>query len=165
MQSKRILLVFLILFLCSYSLLSQEQLLNSIAPSGGEASGTGGSASFTAGQMGYTSFENDMMQMQEGVQQAAIEEIYTLKIIENVGVLQIAAYPNPVIDVLTLTMKYRNMEDVSYQLYDMQGRLITKNYFHQSTTTIALGYLQPATYLLKVLDHDVTLKIIKVIKT
>ncbi|HEA31085.1 MAG TPA: T9SS type A sorting domain-containing protein [Leeuwenhoekiella sp.] len=164
MNCIRILYATLAILACNHKSLAQTQLLHSFTTAGGEASGINGSASFSIGQLSYSSFENANMQVHTGVQQAAVDHQHSFNVADHKKEVRITIYPNPVVDQLTITVAHSDVQRLEYQLYDIHGRLVDNNHLQQSQTTIALGYLQPATYLLKVLYENRPLKILKVIK-
>lgn len=105
------------------------------------------------------------MHVAGGVQQAAPNDQLAFKIDKSKADITITAYPNPVLDHVVLRIKYSDIKNLAYQLYDVHGRLVKKERVYKAQTTIALDYLQPATYLLNVLEKGKTLKILKLIKS
>jgi len=119
------------------------QAQKSVNSTGGNASGSGGSASYSVGQAVYTSNTETGGTVAQGVQQPY--EIWVETTIEEAkGInLLVTAYPNPTTDYLTLRIDEFDISDLSYQLYDMQGKLLRneknhkqpdKNCYEQSCT-------------------------------
>jgi uncharacterized surface anchored protein len=56
------------------------------------------------------------------------------------------------------------LSDLSYALYDLQGRAVTKGLTTQSNTQIDMQSLATGTYVLKVNQNNQELKTFKIIK-
>src|SRR5690554_7065721 len=96
------------------------QAQESTNASGGDATGTGGTASYSVGQVVYTTNTGSTGSVAQGVQHAF--EIYTLGV-EDIEDILLTAYPNPTTDYLTLELNAVTYSDVTYQLFDIHGRL------------------------------------------
>lgn len=131
---------------------------------GGEGSGNGGKVSFSVGQTFYISNKASNGSVSEGVQQPF--EISVLSTQENMEGIQlfINAYPNPTSDHLTLSISNFDEPNLSYQLFDMQGRLIINESITNSTTNISMINLVSSTYILKIFQKNQELKTFKIIK-
>ena len=144
-----ILLLILISFIKSYS---QE----STTVSGGNATGTGGSSSYSVGQITYTSQNSAGGFVTLGVQQPY--EIVTL------GNDDFAAI-NLVTDVLNLTVNDDKWINLSYQLFDMNGRTLSNlKKITASETSVSMQELQQGIYFLAVNSDVKTIKTFKIIK-
>jgi hypothetical protein len=150
--------VFPLLF--TIDLWSQE----TVAASGGNATGSGGTASFTVGQVVYTTNSGSTGAIAQGVQQPY--EIYTVTGVEEaVGInLEMEVYPNPASDFLKLVIADYNLENLTCQLYDSNGGLIQNSKIINKETIIYTGDLAPAVYFLKVTDNYNEIKTFKIIK-
>lgn len=134
-----------------------------IATAGGEAEGDGGTVSYTVGQMVYSSATGSTGTVSQGIQQPY--EIFVLTGVEQKGInLNISAYPNPTTESLNLKVEKSTIQNMSYQLYDIQGRLIKSSMLLGNNTQIDMTDLEPASYILKVLNDDQSLKNFKIIK-
>lgn len=157
---KQITLTLFVSLVFSYCLFAQE----AITTTGGEATGTGGSASYTVGQVFYQTHAGVDGSVAEGVQQpyeiSIVTEVETNFVID----LKIDAYPNPTTDFLTLSIVDSDLSNMSYQLYNMQGRDIKSHEILSPETKIDLENLQPATYFVKVLQNNVEIKVFMVVK-
>ena len=141
---------------------------------GGTASGSGGRATYSVGQTMYTTTASGTGSVAEGVQQPYEISIVT-SLEENAGKeLQLSTYPNPASDQLTLTTG-DDPEQLSYQLFDMQGKLLAKildmqeklkkkKKINAKQTLIKMGSYAPGSYLIKISDGDATVKTFKIIK-
>ena len=134
-----------------------------IPASGGEATGTTGSASYTVGQLITTTTINSNGSVSAGVQQA-FEISVTLGIEDTTINLTFAAYPNPTVDVLHLSISNFNQENLSYSLFNVQGQLLATKQVNNTTTTIGMQSYAPAVYFLKVTSNNQELKTFKIIK-
>jgi hypothetical protein len=119
---------------------------------GGDASGSGGTAAFSVGQVVYTVNTNASGTLSQGVQQAY--EIFTLSIKETELNISLKAFPNPTLDNLTLQISDYNNEKLSYQLYDIQGRLLNNGQIVAQQTNIEMTSLPTAIYFINVVNQE-----------
>lgn len=146
-----------LLTLGSGSLLAQE----SPTASGGEATGTGGTSSYSVGQVLNTTITGTNGSVSTGVQQPY--EIFVFTGIKETKInLKMNVYPNPTVDFLSLEVE--NNENLSYQLYDLKGKLITSKKITDKKTTISMQNLSTATYVLRVVKDNKIIKSFKIIK-
>ena len=134
--------------------------------SGGNASGSGGSVSYSIGQVVYTTNTGINGSVAQGVQQP-YEISVVMGIEENKGIsLVFSAYPNPTTDFLTLKIDGAkiNIQSMSFQLFDISGKLLESKKIEGDKTSISMENLASATYFLKLYDMDKEVKIFKVIK-
>ena len=78
--------------------------------------------------------------------------------------LELAAYPNPTNSTLTVNIGNYYNEKLTYQLYDMQGKLLDSKQVVSTSTTIDMQDLQVNTYLLSVLDKNSLIKTFRIVK-
>lgn len=150
-------LVFLFTLLAAIELQAQE----SPTASGGEATGAGGIVSYSVGQVVYTTNTGANGSVSQGVQQPY--DIFTTVGINETSInLEMNVYPNPTSDYLTL--KVEVSKGLSYQLFDMQGKLIENRKLKANNTIIQMEGLPKATYFLKVTEESQTVKTFKIIK-
>ncbi|MCF8276022.1 MAG: T9SS type A sorting domain-containing protein [Flavobacteriales bacterium] len=150
----------LILFASLREIRAQE----SINASGSELSGSTGTISYSIGQVVYHTNSLPGGSMAEGVQQPyEISTVLGIDIPEIV--LQLSAYPNPTTDVLNLVIGNYNYEDLSYQLYDVAGKLLLDGNIVDSSTAIRMDQFAMATYYLTIADSQKPIKTFKIIKT
>jgi hypothetical protein len=134
-----------------------------VPATGGDATGAGGSSSYTIGQVVYTTNTGTNGSVAQGVQQPY--EISTSVGIEVTAInLELVAYPNPTNNALTLNIGNYNNEKLTYQLYDMQGKLLDSKQVVNSTTSIGMQELPVSTYLLNVLDNNAVIKTFRIVK-
>lgn len=132
----------------------QLQAQEAISASGGKALGHSGSVSYTVGQIAYSSYSTGNYSVAQGVQQPyeiSIEsdpdQAYDIE-------LSCSAYPNPVIDFLTLEIGNYVNENVSYSLYDVNVKTLTSGKIDKKKTSISMLDYVPATYYLKVVQES-----------
>ena len=140
------------------------QAQESINATGGNALGGGGSVSYSVGQIAYQSHTGTTGSVTEGVQQPY--EISVVTAIEEAkGInLSITAYPNPTTDYLTLRIDEFDISNLSYQLYDMNGKLLQSEKITANQTSIVVSNLVPSNYFVKVIQGNKELKTFKFIK-
>jgi len=145
--------------LCAVFSIQAQQI---IPASGGEASGSGGSSSYSIGQLVYTTTTGSGT-VTQGVQQSV--ELFTLSNPELTSVnLTAVTYPNPTSDYVVLAISDASLSDLSYSLYDLQGRVVAQDQATQSNTQIDMHSLATGTYVLKVNQNNKELKTFKIIK-
>ena len=161
MRSIRLLLSALFLFWIELTGLQAQISVNA---TGGNASGSGGSASYSVGQVVYQTHTGTNGSVAEGVQQpyeisvvTAIEQTKTINLL-------VTAYPNPATDYLTLNISEFKLSGLSYQLFDMSGKLLFDEKITGSQTQIIMSQLVPASYLLVVKQGNIGLKTFKIVK-
>ena len=149
--------------------LSTATAQTSVNATGGDASGSAGSASYSVGQVVYSTHTGTSGSVAEGVQQPYEISVVT-GIEEAKGInLSVSAYPNPTTDYLTLSIDNsvktnHDLSQLSYQLYDMNGKLLQSENITGNQTSIVMSNLVPATYFVKVVietSHDLSSKEVK----
>ena len=143
------------------------QAQTSVNATGGNASGSGGSASYSLGQVVYTTNIGANGSVAQGVQQPF--EISVVTAIEEAkGInLSVTAYPNPTTDFLQLKVDASttlSIQSMSYQLYDMNGKLLQSEKITGNQTSIVMSNLVPANYFVKVTQGNKEVKTFKIIK-
>jgi len=158
---KKIIISILFLFAMGLSLIRAQ---TAILSSGGKADGTGGSVSYSFGQLVYTTNSGANGSVAQGVQQPFEISVVT-SIEEAKGInLSISAYPNPTSDYITLSVTDFDVTQLSYQLYDINGKLLDTKKLEGNQTNIEMSNLTPAIYFIKVTDVIKEVKTFKIIK-
>jgi hypothetical protein len=158
---KKIKSSFLLLVCLSLTVLQAQ---TAIPSSGGKAEGTGGSVSYSFGQVVYTTKTGSNGSVAEGVQQPfEISVVTSIEDAKEIN-LSISAYPNPTSEYVTLSVVDFDLTQLSYQLYDMNGKLLDTKKLEGNQTRILMSNLTPATYFLKVTDENQEVKTFKIIK-
>ena len=92
-------------------------------------------------------------------------EIFIVAGIENTTInLVMAVYPNPTTDFLQLEVTGEISQDLSFQLVDVEGKIIESRKITNATETIHVELLASATYFLKVSSNNQAIKTFKIIK-
>ena len=154
-------LTFFLFLLFSATIVYSQQ---SLTTAGGEATGIG-TASYSIGQVAYSNNTGSNGSVSQGVQQA-----YTIvDIVDLVGGLatinlELAAYPNPTNNALTLNIGNYNNQNLTYRLCDMQGKLLDSKKVNNRSTEIGMQDLPASTYLLNIVDQESLIKTFRIIK-
>ena len=140
------------------------QAQESINATVGDASGSGGSASWSVGQIVYTMNTGTNGTVTQGIQQPY--EISVVSAIEEVkGIsLSVTAYPNPTTDFLQLKVESEKLKDLSYQLFDINGKLLQTKKLTGTETQIDISSYVPSTYFVRVIAESKSIKTFKIIK-
>ena len=140
------------------------QAQESVNATGGDALGSGGSASYSVGQVVYTTNTGTNGSVAQGVQQPFEISVVT-GIEEAKGInLSVSAYPNPTTDYLTLSISEFEISNLTYQLYDISGKLLQSEKITGNQTNIVMSNLVPANYFVKVIAGNQLIKDFKIIK-
>jgi len=154
-------IIFLLLFNLTFLCLHAQQ---AVLPSGGDSSGSGGSINYSVGQTFYTISNGTSGSLIQGVQQP-FEISETTFTNDAVGItLQMKAYPNPVISNLTLSIEDIDFKSISYQIYDMSGKLLKTMKVDSKETDISFYEYAAATYFIKIIQENKENKEIKTFK-
>ena len=138
------------------------QAQTSVNATGTNASGSGGTVSYSVGQVVYTTNTGASGSVAQGVQQAY--EIFTVGIKETELNIFLTVFPNPTTDYLTLSIDDFEISNLSYQLYDMNGKLLQNEKITGNQTSIVMSNLFPANYFVKVIQGNKEVKTFKIIK-
>jgi hypothetical protein len=142
---------------------SLAQAQESANSSGGNASGSGGTVAYSIGQVFYTSNAGSSGTVDPGVQHAY--EIYSVGINETNLNISLTAFPNPTTEYLTLQISDFINEKLFYQLYDLQGKLLTSGQVTAKQTQINTSSLPSATYFINVVNQEnIKVQSFKIIK-
>ncbi|HOG19097.1 MAG TPA: T9SS type A sorting domain-containing protein [Salinivirgaceae bacterium] len=146
-----------------YLLTPSVSAQTSVNAAGGDASGNGGSVSYSVGQVVYTTDTGTTGSVAHGVQQPYEISVETGIEATEINLLAIA-YPNPTTNYLLLRVEYESLKDLSYQLYDINGKLLQTKELVSTETQIDISSYASATYFVKVTQGNGELKTFKIIK-
>lgn len=135
--------------LLSTGLLQAQESFNS---SGGDITGSGGSVAYSIGQVVYTTNTDISGNVAQGIQNAY--EFYSSGIIETELNISLMAFPNPTTENLILQISNYNNEILTYQLFDIQGKLLINGEIGNQITQINTRNIQEATYFLNILNQE-----------
>jgi hypothetical protein len=119
---------------------------------GGDASSSGGAVTYSVGQVVYTTNTGTNGSIVQGVQQAY--EITVLSVDETELNILLSVFPNPTADMLTLQISDYKNEKLSYQLFDMQGKLLNNGQVNAQQTEINTSLLPAAIYFIHVFSQE-----------
>jgi len=156
----------ILLTLFGFGLLS-VRAQSTISTAGGNATSSGGTVSYTVGQVAYSTQTSSAGTITQGVQQPF--EIFVATALEQAKdiSLQLQVFPNPVNDYLKLSVVPSatiSIQSLSYQLYDVNGKLVQNNNVESNETNIMMSGFTSGTYLLKVNQGNTSFKTFKIIK-
>jgi hypothetical protein len=161
MKTKKVKVSVLLLFILGFTGVYAQQ---AIPTSGGNTSGSGGSVSYTIGQIVYTTYTGTNGSLAQGIQQPFEFSVVT-GLIEAIGInLICATYPNPTKNFVMLKIENYRTDNLTYLLYDSNGKLLENKKVEGSETSIDMCNLVTATYFLKINESNKVLKIYKIIK-
>jgi hypothetical protein len=144
--------------------LSTTSAQESINTSGGNGSGSGGSVSYSVGQMVFTAKTGSNGTIVDGVQQPF--EIVVVTTIDRAKdiTLKAIAYPNPTTDYLLVSVADFDTSTLSYQLFDLKGKLLESGKLEGRQTRIDMRAYMSATYFIQLIVDNTVIKKFKVIK-
>jgi hypothetical protein len=128
------------------------QAQESANASGGDAIGSGGTIAYSIGQVVYTTNTGSSGSAAQGIQNAY--EIFNVGIEETTLNMSLIAFPNPTSENLTLQISDYNNEKLGFQLYDLQGKLLTSGLVIAKQTQINTSSLPFATYFFHVVNQE-----------
>ena len=132
---------------------------NTVA-TGGDGSGTGGTFSYSIGQIDYINVSG-APSISEGVQQPY--EYYEVVGLSELNTIVTSIYPNPAIESIQLEITHLR-GDISYDLFDLKGKLISRAKITELKTNIDVQSLPVGSYIIEVSENlgpITTLKFIK----
>jgi hypothetical protein len=130
---------------------------------GGDATGAGGSVSYSIGQIDYPVMTGSGGIVTQGVQQPY--EILVLSGNNIAGInLSISVHPNPATEFIILKTDVGLLDNLSYSIYDIQGKLLDNKKVENSETTISVSEFSKSIYFFKLFSNEKEIKTFKVIK-
>ena len=149
--------IFLLLLLCTSLVMAQETPVSAA----NESTGSNGSVSYSVGLISVETLESTDGSVSQGIQ-IPLEVTQLLSVDDpQFANVRVYAFPNPTIDVVRLNVG--NHQDLSVQLYDINGKLI-KQQANISSQQISLNAYKSGIYLLKILQSDREIKTFKIVK-
>lgn len=159
MKNYKLEIITLLLFVFGMNVNAQQTTVTS----GGNATGSGGSVSYSIGQVADKTQTGTTGTITQGVQQPF--EIVTLSGLEFENIrLEAIVFPNPTTSNITLKISDFNLENLNYQLLDIQGRLINEGKISNNETVINMERYTTSTYILRINSKSKEIKTFKIIK-
>jgi hypothetical protein len=151
-------------FFLSFAANSMLYAQSAIVPAGGNASGSGGSVSYTVGQVSYITISGTNGTVAQGVQQPfEISVVTATKEGEKIS-LECLVYPNPTQGHLKLVFVTDVFDNLSFELFNLNGILLQDGKIESAETEILLDNYSSSVYFLKVLSRNKEIKTFKVVK-
>jgi len=149
--------IFLLVLFFTSLLIAQETPVSSA----NESTGSNGSVMYSVGLLTVKTLESSEGSVSQGPQ-VPIEVLQLLSINDPAfNDVTVRVFPNPTANFVTL--KSGKHTDLSYQLFDLNGKLIKKQ-ATISSEKITLDKLKSGVYLLKILQNTKQIKTFKIIK-
>lgn len=136
---------------------------DAVPATGADASGSGGNASYSVGQVVYTSVGSTSGTVNQGIQQPYVFLAIGVNSNPNIN-LSMSVYPNPSTTFINLKIEKTDLKNLSFQLYDVQGKILFSKQITNSETAIPLNEYSSGDYFLKVINDKEELKTFKIIK-
>lgn len=157
---KTLLLVIIINTSLTLTINAQE----TTAASGGNISATDGTISYTVGQIATQTIIGSNGYISEGVHQPI--EIYTISKLteDNMSDYNVKVYPNPTNEFVFIKFQSNKSEEITYQLFDINNKLIESNKVSDMETKISLTERKASTYILKISNQANEIQTFKIIK-
>jgi hypothetical protein len=155
------LLIILSLWLLAFS--HQVYGQESVNAGGGDLKGSGGSGSFSVGQVFYITASGSSGSVAQGVQQTYIVSVITGKK-EIIDRIKLTVFPNPATDKLILQPEDGETENISFQLFDVNGTLLQTGEINGVSSQVPMNSYVSGTYFLKVMKDKEELMVYKIVK-
>ena len=119
------------------------------------------SVSYSVGQIDYISGTGSTGSINQGVQQPF--EFFKDVGLEEASIISTNLYPNPTHESVILAIENPG-EELSYQLYDLNGKLIARGEITEAETLIEMKSHSAGEYHLSILEQNTHIESIKIIK-
>lgn len=131
--------------------------------SGGNATGSGGTISYSISQVADKTQTGTTGTITQGVQQPF--EIITLGGFEFENIrLEAVVFPNPTVSNVTLKILAPYFENLNFQLYGIQGKLLSYGKIAGEETVFNMESYSSGAYILNISSNTKSLKTFKIIK-
>ena len=138
---------------------------SSVNSGGSTVTNATGSISYSIGKTFYRVLENASGTVTPGVQHIyKIETTQTTPKWEQAKIDIFFAFPNPTQDLLTLRFMGEILQGYVGTLFDINGRKIVEQSLSNQETIIDLSNLKPGVYILRVVQQDETISVVRVVK-
>lgn len=147
------------IFLVQFLDVSQAQV--GVQSAGNTIQSTKGSVSYTVGQVAQQFMDSNEGSVSEGLHHPF--EIFIVSGFD-VDFITIQIKPNPVSDLLFLTIQDFPLDNLQYSLLDANGKCITQQKITEPETSISMGALPSACFILTISQGNTSVKSYKIIK-
>ena len=134
-----------------------------ITTTGLSTDGTGGTISYSVGQVNVAQSTGAGGSVLEGVQQPYIIDPTVGLDISNID-LKLATYPNPTSDQIILTAQDLNLENLSFRLHNIEGKVLLSKASIGTNNKINLQPFPANTYMLNIYMDQIIIKSFRIIK-
>lgn len=131
-----------------------------VSTQGESYANTNGSISFTIGEVVINTASDGSNDLTQGFHQTNWN---FLGVLDHTPDYEASIFPNPTAE--SLNIKTTHFENVSYSLFDGQGKLVLQNKLTATITSIEVGQLAPGSYTVALSEDATPLKTFKLIKT
>jgi hypothetical protein len=118
---------------------------------GGVATGAGGTVTYTIGETNYVTATGSGGLVTQGLQQPY--EIFAMVATSTELNVNLSLYPNPTSEYVIINVEGGNTDNLRYELYDMDGRLLATSKMESNETNILMREYASATYFVKVINN------------
>ena len=155
----------LLIFLYFAIFVQNSSAQQSINTTGGDIYGSGGSVAFSIGQIVFQTYNSPAGSEAQGIQQP-----HEISIVSGINDqinpnYSVSLFPNPTNGCIQLNIETENIADMSFQLYDVNSKLLFKGNISRNQTSISMKDYLPAIYFLKVIQGKKEIITFKIIKT
>ncbi len=158
-KAKGLFVAALLAFFFAHATVSAQQ----VVASGGNHHEAGEiSISWTLGETVIETFTTEENILTQGFHQPWLTVVAVDEILEP-GYI-ITAFPNPVQSYVTLRVEAESFENMTFRLYDFNGRLIEQNPIQGNLTNISFEALIPAVYVITIIEENKKITTLKIIK-
>ena len=130
-----------------------------VATQGDSYSNSSGSIDFTVGEVVINTGTDGVTDLTQGFHQTNWNFV---GLEDHATSYEATIYPNPTSEVLNI--RTSTFENVTYTLYDAQGKLVLQNVLSAEQTPIQVGQLAPGNYSIILKNETQNLKTFKLIK-
>src|SRR6187549_2729703 len=134
------------LIICMLGILygyASMQAQSAVSAAGGDITGSGGTVAYTIGQVAYTNFGGESGNISLGAQQPNL--FLTVGTSELDITLSASVFPNPANTSTSLKLEGQSAtsvdDDLSLNLFDLNGKLLTHQDIESVVTTIPMDHL------------------------
>jgi hypothetical protein len=139
-------------------LLPELKAQQAVLSASNDATGTSGTVSYSVGQIAYNTNTGTEGFLIEGVQQP-FEYQYHIGIDEITNeTITCILYPNPAGSFIRLNIQRKDIKNLGYQVYNMNGFLLESEKIERPEVTISLENFTPAAYTLTVSENNHAVK-------
>ncbi len=142
------------LLLCHFNNKAQS----SVITSGKDLENQNGSISYTVGAAFFVS-RNKGLLITEGIQQS-----YTINEIASKSILRVTLFPNPTTNLVFFKVENLNYKNLTYRLYDINGRLIISGKIFNEQTALSLQNFPSNIFIVKVFRGELEEQSFKIFK-